>query len=211
MTPEALDALVASGATVEMIAAAWKAEIACEDNRSPAAKRQARYRERVTERNEASQNVTCDADVTEPPFLDKESFPQTPFKEINLTPVCIPRTRGAVKFVLPNDIPAEPWNGFVEMRRQQRKPMSERAMDLAVTKLRKLRDEDGWPPGDILDHCTLNNYQGLWPPKREIQNGHRTANSRSDEPRNPMVRAALKHSAGGDNRIMELGRTTEAF
>lgn len=78
MTPEALDALVASGATVEMIAAAWKAEMVARDDRSPSAKRQSRYRQRVTERNEASQSVTRDEKVS-----SLEVFPQTPFPNPN--------------------------------------------------------------------------------------------------------------------------------
>jgi hypothetical protein len=68
-------------------------------------------------------------------------------------------------FVLPADIPAEPWGAFERMRAKIKKPMTDDARSLAVARLRKLRDEDGWPPGDVLNHCTLNNYQGIYPPK----------------------------------------------
>lgn len=74
------------------------------------------------------------------------------------------------KFIRPDDIPAEPWADFVVMRNRIGKPMTERAKELAVTRLRKLRDDDGWPPGDVLNHSTLNSYQGLFPPK-DYQNG----------------------------------------
>lgn len=70
------------------------------------------------------------------------------------------------KFILPADIPAEPWLGFEEMRQRIRKPLTAHASSLAVSELRRLRDEEGWPPGDVLNHCTMNSYQGIYPPKR---------------------------------------------
>lgn len=72
--------------------------------------------------------------------------------------------RAKKKFVLPSHIPAEPWQDFCDMRRRIGKPMTLRAMELAVGRLDKLA-EDGWPPGDVLNHCTLNSYQGIYPPK----------------------------------------------
>lgn len=90
--------MLAAGMSHEAIVSAvadMEASLPVIDNRTMAAKRQARYRERVTERNETSRNVTSVTDVTPTPSLDKESFPQTPFKEINPIPVRDTRTRGA--------------------------------------------------------------------------------------------------------------------
>jgi hypothetical protein len=70
----------------------------------------------------------------------------------------------ASKFVLPDHIPSQPWVDFEDMRRRIGKPMTQRAKELAVMRLDKLA-EDGWPPGDVLNHSTLNSYQGLFPPK----------------------------------------------
>ena len=70
----------------------------------------------------------------------------------------------ASKFALPDRIPAQPWADFEDMRRRIGKPMTQRAKELAVMRLDKLA-EDGWPPGDVLNHSTLNSYQGLFPPK----------------------------------------------
>lgn len=92
----------------------------------------------------------------------------------------------AVAFVPPSDIPEAEWEAFEDMRRRIKKPMTDKARTLAVERLRKLAD-DGWPPGDVLNHSTLNNYQGLFPPK-DHRNGNRTHHDRS-EPQNPMVRA----------------------
>jgi hypothetical protein len=68
------------------------------------------------------------------------------------------------KFVLPANIPSEAWEGFEEMRRRIGKPLTDYARSLAVKRLDALA-EDGWPPGDVLNHCTMNSYQGIFPPK----------------------------------------------
>lgn len=97
----ALKHLIAAGMTGDDLVRAvaeMEEHMPVADTRSAGAKRQARYREALAERNKASQNVTCDDSVTPPPFLDKET-PPTPPKEIN----SIPRGRdaGARGTVLP--------------------------------------------------------------------------------------------------------------
>lgn len=94
------------------------------------------------------------------------------------------------QFVLPSDIPAEPFDGFVAMRKSIRKPMNDHAKHLAVLRLRKLRDEDGWPPGDVLNHSTLNSYQGLFPPKDQSNGRQQQSNSRQSNPTLDILRAA---------------------
>lgn len=79
------------------------------------------------------------------------------------TPVNKPRARKD-GFVLPSHIPALEWAAYVEMRARIRKPMTPHAMGLAVKELDKLA-ADGWPPGAVLNHSTMNSYQGLFPPK----------------------------------------------
>ncbi len=74
--------LMAAGVTGEALVAAiaaMEAESPATDTRSTGAKRQQRYRERVAERNEASQSVTSDVIVTPSPF-------PAPPNENNLTP-----------------------------------------------------------------------------------------------------------------------------
>jgi len=84
------------------------------------------------------------------------------------------KASSVTRFELPDDIPVEAWAGFVEMRQRIRKPMTVRAMTLAVGKLHDLA-RDGWPPGEVLNHCTMNSYQGIFPPQRN-GNGNRTSN-----------------------------------
>lgn len=69
-------------------------------------------------------------------------------------------------FVPPSDIPEAEWDGYEEMRRRIGKPMTAKARDLAIGKLRKLADA-GFPPGDVLNNSILNSWQGLFPPKED--------------------------------------------
>lgn len=97
-------------------------------------------------------------------------------------------------FVVPDDIPADDWRDFEEMRRTMGKPMTDSIRHRAVARLRRFA-EDGYPPGAVLNHSILNNYQGLFPPKDA---DHGTA--RSD--RRPSARptdgfAASLHRAAG--------------
>ena len=67
----------------------------------------------------------------------------------------------ATRFVLPDDMPSESWDAWVEMRAKIKKPLTDRAMQLAVKKLRQLR-EQGHAPADVLDQSTLNDWQDLY-------------------------------------------------
>ena len=65
---------------------------------------------------------------------------------------------------LPDWIPEDAWNSYVEMRKKVRKPMTGKAVDLAVAELEKLR-EQGSDPRAVLDQSVLNSWQGLFPLK----------------------------------------------
>lgn len=65
-------------------------------------------------------------------------------------------------FVLPDWVPVEEWNGFLEMRKKKRIPTTERAKELAVKSLEKL-SKMGFKPSEVLDQSTLNGWTGLFP------------------------------------------------
>jgi len=73
---------------------------------------------------------------------------------------------------LPDWLPAEPWEAWVDMRKRIRKPLTPRAEKLAVTHLAKLRDL-GHDPAVVLDQSTMGNWTGLYEehaaPKRKPQ------------------------------------------
>lgn len=69
---------------------------------------------------------------------------------------------------LPEWLPADEWAGFVEMRKAIKKPMTDRAKELAIGKLDGFR-KAGHSPSVILQQSTLNCWQDLYPPKAEAK------------------------------------------
>lgn len=62
---------------------------------------------------------------------------------------------------LPEWLPSEAWAGYVEMRKKIKKPMTDRAVTLAINTLDKLRQQ-GQDIAAVLDQSTLNSWQGLF-------------------------------------------------
>jgi len=158
---------------------------ACEPAPTSGAARQARYRERLRERNasDVTRDVTdsVTSDVTAE-IVPPKNPPQTPHK---ITPVYNnpptpqggevvdlagkpiraprkPRNREA-EFVLPPQIPAEPWDAWVAMRTRIRKPLTEQAKRLSAEKLLGLVGK-GHSAAEILNNSTMNGWQGLFEP-----------------------------------------------
>jgi hypothetical protein len=79
-------------------------------------------------------------------------------------------TKGAPKssapFVMPDWIPVQEWKDFVEMRRKNRKLMSDGARELIIRRLAELRDA-GDTPSDVLNQSTRNCWQDVFPLKRD--------------------------------------------
>ena len=71
------------------------------------------------------------------------------------------RGGGRGRFVPPRWVPAEPWDAFVEMRRETGHKLTDRAKRLAIAELERLRDA-GEDPGAVLDQSTLKAWRGLF-------------------------------------------------
>lgn len=78
---------------------------------------------------------------------------------------------------IPEWIPAEAWAGYVEMRQKIRKPMTDRAVSLAIKTLDYLRAA-GNDPGAVLDQSVMNSWQGLFAIKVERRGLPRQVESR---------------------------------
>lgn len=91
------------------------------------------------------------------------------------------RAKKSEPFVLPDWVPAEQWAAFAAMRQTIRKPMTDYAKKLVVTELRKLADA-GYPPGDVLDQSTRNDWQDVYKIK-DRDNGQRQSNHRGGSTR----------------------------
>jgi len=67
-------------------------------------------------------------------------------------------------------IDPDAWNGFMEMRRAIKKPMTERAISMLINRLEKLK-ANGHDVNACLDQSTFNNWQDVYPLKdKEIPN-----------------------------------------
>jgi hypothetical protein len=71
-----------------------------------------------------------------------------------------------VVFQIPDWVPVTPFEGYIAQRKKIRKPMSERAIELLVMKLEKLR-ATGEDIGACLDEATLKGWQTVYPLKIE--------------------------------------------
>lgn len=67
-------------------------------------------------------------------------------------------------FVLPEWIPADHWEAWIEARKKKRNAPTDYALRLAVTKLDNLR-EQGHPPAQVLMQSAFHGWSGLFPPK----------------------------------------------
>ncbi len=87
--------------------------------------------------------------------------PVTVIKRQKDKPSVSPRASKPSDFVLPEWVPTDAWEGFEAMRKAIKKPLTDRARQLAVKQLEALAAK-GHAPGAVLDQSTLNNWQGLF-------------------------------------------------
>jgi uncharacterized protein YdaU (DUF1376 family) len=85
----------------------------------------------------------------------------------NQEPVKEKTSKSAPPPALPDWIPADAWTAFAAMRKSIKKPLTDSAVPLAVSKLGKLRDA-GNDPRAVLEQSTLNSWQGLFEVRREV-------------------------------------------
>ena len=97
----------------------------------------------------------------------------------------------AAAFALPDWVPAEAWGHYEEMRTKCRAPLTERAAELAIRALYKMRS-NGEDVEKVLEQSVLNGWKGVFPVKpnsnsvidknREV--GERWLRNHGQEPRN---------------------------
>ena len=82
-----------------------------------------------------------------------------------------------IAITLPSWLPAELWETWVEDRKERRQAMTQRAAELAIESLTKLRDR-GWTPKEVIDNAIELGWRGLYAPKFP-PNGGNHANRQS--------------------------------
>jgi hypothetical protein len=71
------------------------------------------------------------------------------------------------RFALPDGFPLEAWQGFEEMRKKIRKPLTDRARNLILAELKTL----GGDPAALLNQSVQNSWAGVFPLKAPKSNG----------------------------------------
>lgn len=115
---------------------------------SASAKKRAESNKRVAMHREEKRN----ADVTQNPL--QKALPEKRREEVNTSK-------------LPDWVPKDAWACFVEMRKKQRQPFTDRAVELAVGKLEQLKNA-GQDPVLVLEQSVLNGWKDLFPVKNGV-------------------------------------------
>jgi hypothetical protein len=103
-------------------------------------------------------------------------------------------TTKCIKEQLPDWLPLDAWNGWVAMRKQRKRPLTDRATARAINKLDAIRNK-GHDIEDLLDRSTINGWLDIYEPK-DMKNGaaNRTTGQRGNQ--NGFA-AALRYVADG--------------
>ncbi len=103
-------------------------------------------------------------------------------------------TTKCIKEPLPDWLPLDAWNGWVAMRKQRKRPLTDRATARAINKLDAIRNK-GHDIEDLLDRSTINGWLDIYEPK-DMKNGaaNRTTGQRGNQ--NGFA-AALRYVADG--------------
>lgn len=103
------------------------------------------------------------------------------------SPVDVPVVHLKPGFRLPDWIPDRAWRDYEEMRQRIRKPMTDRARELAVRQLADLRVR-GHPPEAVLQQSIFNSWQGLF----EIKSGGGNGLSKAEQRQRSNLAAARR-------------------
>jgi len=82
-----------------------------------------------------------------------------------------------VVFILPEWVPIQEWEAFVEMREGMKVPFTDHAKSLIVAELEKLANM-GQAPADVLNQSVANGWRGVFPLKQQ----ENKKNDRSERP-----------------------------
>ncbi|WP_250518621.1 DUF1376 domain-containing protein [Caballeronia sp. ATUFL_M1_KS5A] len=93
---------------------------------------------------------------------------------------------------LPEWLPTDAWDAFVDMRKKIKAPLTEHASKLAIDELQKLMN-DGHRPRAVLEQSTMNSWRGLFPIKANVTrlNGDRDSREAFNERENARAKAML--------------------
>jgi uncharacterized protein YdaU (DUF1376 family) len=88
-------------------------------------------------------------------------------------------------------MPVDAWQGWVDMRKQRKRPLTDRAKTRAINKLEALHSA-GHDIAELLDRSTINGWLDIYEPKGTQNAGN---SAKPTEPTNSMVRAVIASQA----------------
>lgn len=91
------------------------------------------------------------------------------------------------KIEVPAWFPMDAWQGWVDMRKQRKRPLTDRAKQRAINKLTSLHSA-GHDIAELLDRSTINGWLDIYEPKETNRAGN---SAKPTEPTNAMVRAVI--------------------
>jgi hypothetical protein len=100
---------------------------------------------------------------------------------------------------LPQWLSVEAWDGYLEMRRVIKKPLTRRAALMALRRLDDLRLK-GFDPSMVLDQSTFMCWQGLYPLK-EDRDGERADRKTFDAIRRDASKDAIRRTVEGYHKM----------
>jgi len=104
---------------------------------------------------------------------------------------------------LPDWMPVDAWNGYLEMRKKKRKEPTARAVELLIIELEKLKAA-GQDIAAVLDKSTVNGWTDVYPLKAE-------ANARaSPQPQSTQLGKAGQATAAAAQRLIERMQSEQA-
>jgi len=122
----------------------------------------------------------------------------TPLNDVHHTPEPSSSNTSMIQQLTTNDIkgipdwmPIDCWQGWVEMRKQRKRPLTDRAKTRAINKLEALHAA-GHDIGELLDRSTINGWLDIYEPKGTKNAGNSASTA---EPTNAMVRAVIASQA----------------
>ena len=93
------------------------------------------------------------------------------------------------RYAIPDFVPQDAWDGFVQMRRTGKGVFTERAASLILTQLEAMQ-ADGQDVAAVLDQSTANGWKGVFPLKQQngvIQNGKFNASAANNQRLNELI------------------------
>lgn len=184
LSPAVLDALLAAGATAEMIVAAVKAEMAGQEERADAKRAKDAERQRRSRANRNGHIVSRDVTVTECDVTEKDPLSLPPNEKISNPPTHTPEnnipTRKGPIFVCPENVDPGVWADFLKARKTKGSTNSATAYAKVLRDIAAVSATTGEPPGRVVEVAAERGWASIndWTENRgNPQNG--TANRKT--------------------------------